>query len=64
MSIKQINGTVVNGVSCPTLAELKSHPCTLEELQAAIVQLAEIVNYNAAKTAQGRHDASEMRFDL
>lgn len=32
---------VVLGATAPTLAELKSRPCTLEELQAAIVHLIE-----------------------
>lgn len=47
METEKIEGTVVNGVKAPTLAELTSRPCTLEELQAALVQLILIVNHNA-----------------
>lgn len=31
-------------VKAPTLAELKSRPCTLEELQAALVYLIDLYN--------------------
>jgi hypothetical protein len=31
-------------VNAPTLEELKSRPCSLEELQAALVQLIELHN--------------------
>ena len=43
----EIKDTVVSGVKSPTLTQLKSEPCSIEELQAALVQLIEIVNRNA-----------------
>ncbi len=39
--------TEVLGVKAPKLSDMMKRPCTLEELQAAFVQLAEIVNNNA-----------------
>ena len=44
---REITGTMVRGVEAPTLHELKSRACSIEELQAAIVQLIEVVNTNA-----------------
>jgi hypothetical protein len=46
--VKTVEGTEVLGVIAPKLSELKSRPCSLEELQAVMVQLIEIVNANAA----------------
>jgi hypothetical protein len=36
--------TTAGPVIAPKLAELKSRPCSLEELQAALVQLIELYN--------------------
>lgn len=36
--------TTAEPVVAPKLAELKSRPCSLEELQAALVQLIELYN--------------------
>ena len=57
MPIVPVKNTEVLGVVCPTLEELKSRPCSLEELQAAIVQLAEINNLNA-------HSVQDIQNDL
>lgn len=48
MSFKQIEikGTVANGEVAPTLEQLKTGNCTKKQLQAAVVQLIEIVNMN------------------
>lgn len=35
---------VVNGVLAPSLNDLKTRPCTLEELQASIVHLINLHN--------------------
>lgn len=46
---KEVFGTEVLGVKAPRLTELKERACTLEELQAALVQLIEITNANGAE---------------
>lgn len=63
VTYKEINGTVVNGVTAPRLAELKERPCTLPELQAALVQLIECFNLSEqeseklAKRVDGKANA-------
>lgn len=47
MNTLPIKGTEVLGVEAPGLTTLKTRPCSLEELQAAIVQTIEILNANA-----------------
>ena len=47
MAIIDVKGTEVLGVVAPRIAELTSRPCTIEELQAALVQLIGVVNENA-----------------
>ena len=47
-----IHGTVVNGVAAPRLTELKERKCSIEELQAALVQLIEITNLNQAAVCE------------
>ena len=42
----EVTGTVVNGVTSPSLEYLMSNKCTKAELQAALVQLIQIVNLN------------------
>lgn len=48
MSVKQIEvrDTIVNGTKSPSLEHLMSKSCTKAELQAALVQLIQIVNMN------------------
>ena len=48
MSVKQIEvrDTIVNGTKSPSLEYLMSKSCTKAELQAALVQLIQIVNMN------------------
>lgn len=45
----EVHGTETLGVIAPRLAELKSRPCSLEELQAALVQIIEIFNDSQAE---------------
>jgi len=45
-----VSGTDVLGVLAPTLTELKSRACTQKELQSALVQLIEMVNFNAGQS--------------
>lgn len=45
-----VSGTETRGVRAPTLTELKSRSCTKDELQSALVQLIELVNYNAQQS--------------
>ena len=47
MKATPIYNTEVLSVKAPRLSDMKNRACTLEELQAALVQLAEIVNTNA-----------------
>ena len=63
MSFKNVpvEGTVVLGVTSPTLERLKTGKCTKAELQAALVQLIEIVNMNEA---QFRSWAAEIKNSL
>ena len=56
--LKEIKGTVVNGVTCPTLEELQTRECSLQELQAALVQLIDVVNRNA------RVDSKPLEFNM
>ena len=42
----EVKGTMVQGVESPSLDFLKSEKCTKAQLQAALVQLIEIVNMN------------------
>lgn len=61
---KEITGTVVRGVKAPSLTELKSRPCSLEELQAALVQLIEVVNVNALQRSMAGKQDKEWRATL
>lgn len=51
MAVKheEVFGTEVLGVKASRLTELKERVCTLEELQAALVQLIEITNANGVE---------------
>ena len=42
----EVKGTLVNGEKAPTLEQLRNGACTKKQLQAAIVQLIDIVNLN------------------
>lgn len=48
MSVKheEVRGTVICGTTAPSLEHLMSNKCTKAELQAALVQLIQIVNMN------------------
>lgn len=63
MSFKNVpvEGTVVLGIPAPTLERLKTNKCTKAELQAAVVQLIDIVNNNEQ---QFREWASEIESAL
>lgn len=42
--ISEVPSSAPTSVKAPTLSDLKSKPCTLEELQASLVQLIELHN--------------------
>ena len=42
----EVRDTIVNGTKSPSLEHLMSKSCTKAELQAALVQLIQIVNMN------------------
>lgn len=62
MGTIDVRGTVVNGVESPSLSDLKTRKCSKEELQAALVQLIEIVNNNAYSAAI--KNANDITFDI
>lgn len=55
--------TTATPVVAPKLSELKSRPCSLEELQAALVQLIELYNEQGAvmEAAINRKENREWR---